>query len=123
MATEKTVNSEVFYEFLARLIANAEAPVFLIVDNHSVHRSVKVREYVSSTKGKLRLFHLPPYSPELNPDDLFGTNWAIITGDDFRTGGGVSGTYIDYHAIASKTHRQSEEFLSSYHYKIHLNAR
>ncbi|MDY0367431.1 MAG: IS630 family transposase [Candidatus Syntrophosphaera sp.] len=70
MATENTVNSEVFCEFLGRLIANATAPVFLIVDNHSVHRSEKVREFVRNTKGKLRLFHLPPYSPELNPDEL-----------------------------------------------------
>jgi len=25
---------------------------------------------VAETKGKLRLFYLPPYSPELNPDEL-----------------------------------------------------
>jgi hypothetical protein len=25
---------------------------------------------VESTKGKLRLFHLPPYSPDLNPGEL-----------------------------------------------------
>ena len=28
------------------------------------------REFVESTKGKLKLFYLPPYSPELNPDEL-----------------------------------------------------
>ena len=27
-------------------------------------------EYVRSTDGRLRLFFLPPYSPELNPDEL-----------------------------------------------------
>lgn len=70
MATEKTVNAEVFCEFLGRLIANATAPVFLIIDNHPVHRSTKVREFVNNTNGKLMLFYLPPYSPELNPDEL-----------------------------------------------------
>ena len=25
---------------------------------------------MQETKGKLRLFYLPPYSPELNPDEL-----------------------------------------------------
>lgn len=69
MATEGSVNSAVFIDFLKRLIHKAEQPVFLIVDNHSVHRSREVREFVKSKKGKLRLFYLPPYSPELNPDE------------------------------------------------------
>lgn len=33
--------------------------------------SVKIKpHHVASTYGKLRLFFLPPYSPELNPDEL-----------------------------------------------------
>ncbi len=70
MATEKNVTAEVFCEFLERLLVNASAPIFLIVDNHSVHRSEKVRDFVQKTNGRLRLFYLPPYSPELNPDEL-----------------------------------------------------
>lgn len=69
MATEDNVTSEVFVSFLKRLIAGASNPIFLIVDNHAVHRSSEVRDFVKSTKGKLRLFYLPPYSPELNPDE------------------------------------------------------
>lgn len=69
MATEGSVTSDVFIEFLKRLIYKAERPVFLIVDNHAVHRSSKVREFVKSTNGKLWLLYLPPYSPELNPDE------------------------------------------------------
>jgi transposase len=71
MATEGNVNAEVFIEFLKRLIANAEDPIFLVLDNSSVHRSKEVRNYVVSTNGRLRLFFLPPYSPELNPDEHF----------------------------------------------------
>lgn len=69
MATEGNVTGAVFIEFLKRLTHKATRPVFLIVDNHSVHRSNEVREYVKSTDGKLRLFYLPPYSPGLNPDE------------------------------------------------------
>lgn len=69
MATEKSVNSSVFIEFLKCLIANTTGPVFLILDNSSVHRSSEVRQYVESTNGKLRIFFLPPYAPELNPDE------------------------------------------------------
>jgi transposase len=69
MATEGNVTSSVFIEFLKCLLHKAERPVFLVVDNHSVHRSGEVREFVKKQKGKLRLFFLPPYSPELNPDE------------------------------------------------------
>lgn len=48
---------------------NATHPVFLILDGHAVHRSRPVREYVAGQKGQLQLFFLPPYSPELNPDE------------------------------------------------------
>ena len=70
MATKKTVNAEVFCEFLARLIANATVPIFLIIDSHSVHRSSNVLEFAEKANGRLRLFYLPPSSPELNPDEL-----------------------------------------------------
>jgi len=60
---------EVFLDFLKRLIHNWKRNVFLIVDSHPVHKSAAVAKFVASTKGKLQLFHLPSYSPELNPDE------------------------------------------------------
>ncbi|WP_136810871.1 IS630 family transposase [Desulfosediminicola flagellatus] len=69
MSTDGNVTATVFIEFLKRLLYKANRPVFLILDNHSVHRSKEVREFVKSRAGKLRLFFLPPYSPELNPDE------------------------------------------------------
>jgi transposase len=68
MTNVKNINDEMFIEFLKRLIAKAERPIFLILEYNSVHRSVEMLKFVESTKGKLRLFFLPPYSPELNPD-------------------------------------------------------
>ena len=70
MTINGRLNSDRFIEFLKRLIHNEEHPVFLIVDGHPTHRSAKVKKYVESTEGKLQLFYLPPYSPELNPDEL-----------------------------------------------------
>jgi hypothetical protein len=32
--------------------------------------SKETKAFVESLKGKLRLFYLPPYSPDLNPDEL-----------------------------------------------------
>lgn len=70
MVVEKTVNGEVFVEFLKRLMHKAENPIYLILDNHPIHKTKKVSSFVEKQKGQLKLFFLPPYSPELNPDEL-----------------------------------------------------
>src|SRR4249919_2887558 len=64
------VNSAVFIEFLKRLITGAARPIFLIVDRGPAHIAKKTRTFVESLKGRLRLFYLPPYSPDRNPDEL-----------------------------------------------------
>jgi len=43
--------------------------VFLIVDGHPVHKAKRITRFVKSIKKRFRLFFLPPYSPELNPDE------------------------------------------------------
>ena len=68
------MNAALFCQFLKRLIHNASTPIFLILDGHPVHRSRQVKQFVEATEGKLRLFSLPPYSPELNPDELVWNN-------------------------------------------------
>lgn len=70
MVVPGRMNAEKFLTFLKRIIYKAEKPVYLIVDGHPSHRAAKVRKFVAATNGRLRLFHLPPYSPELNPDEL-----------------------------------------------------
>jgi transposase len=69
MTVEGRVNAHVFITFLKRLIHNAERPIFLIVDGHPSHKAKMVARFVESLNGRLRLFFLPPYSPELNPDE------------------------------------------------------
>ena len=71
MVREGSVNSAVFIEFLKRLIVGAKKKIFLIVDGGSAHKSKITRSFVDSVKSHLELFILPPYSPDLNPDELF----------------------------------------------------
>ncbi|WP_025321625.1 IS630 family transposase [Deferrisoma camini] len=70
MVHEGTVTAEVFCTFLRRLAAGVEQKIFLIVDRHAIHRAKRVRELLEEMDGKITLFFLPPYSPELNPDEL-----------------------------------------------------
>jgi transposase len=62
--------AKVFLEFLYRLVRQGKRKVFLIVDRHPVHRSKKVKQWLEEWGDKIRLFFLPGYSPELNPDEL-----------------------------------------------------
>jgi transposase len=69
MLIKGRVTAGVFVDFLKRLMHNWPRSVFLIIDGHPVHRSAAVSKFVASTEGRLQLFFLPPYSPELNPDE------------------------------------------------------
>jgi len=62
--------AKVFLEFLYRLVRQSQRKVFLIVDNHPVHRSKKVKQWLEERPDEIRLFFLPSYSPQLNPDEL-----------------------------------------------------
>lgn len=70
MVYEGSMTSEVFLKFLKRLIRNQKQKIFLIVDNLRVHHSKKVQNWINGNRSKIELFFLPPYSPELNPDEL-----------------------------------------------------
>lgn len=63
-------NSDVMLDFLRRLIRQIPKKVFLIVDRHPVHLSAKVNRWLEQHAEQIRLFLLPSYSPELNPDEL-----------------------------------------------------
>ena len=73
-----TLTGARFIAFLQRLIHDAQragtGPVFCIVDNHPVHRAKDVAEFVASADGALRLFRLPAYAPQLNPDEWVWQN-------------------------------------------------
>ena len=67
-----------FIDFLKRLLHDAvhtgKGPVFVIVDGHPAHRAKAVDRFVEATDGALRLYRLPAYSPQLNPDEWVWKN-------------------------------------------------
>ena len=72
-ACERMVNGRSL-PFCKRLLHDAPGPVFLILDGHPVHRSKAVSAFAASTDGQLRLFRIPSYSPQLNPDEWVWKN-------------------------------------------------
>lgn len=69
MTHEGRIDAAVFCEFLRRLLVGMSRKVFLIVDGHPVHKSAAVKRFAAQHASELELFFLPPYSPELNPDE------------------------------------------------------
>jgi len=72
------VNADVFIEFLKRLLIGSKNRIFLIVDRGPAHVAKKTKAFVASLGGRLRLFYLPPYSPDKNPDELV---WKHLKAD------------------------------------------
>lgn len=66
---EGAIDAERFIVFLKDLIEDARRKVFLIVDNLRVHRAKLVSAWVAQNAKAIELFYLPPYAPELNPDE------------------------------------------------------
>jgi transposase len=75
---EGGVNADVFIEFLRRLMIGSKNSIFLIVDRGPAHVAKKTKAFVASLGGRLRLFYLPPYSPDTNPDELV---WKHLKAD------------------------------------------
>lgn len=72
---EGRMNAVRFIDFLKALLNSVHGKVFLIVDGHPVHKAKKVREFVENeADGRLKIFFLPPYSPDLNPDEWVWNN-------------------------------------------------
>jgi transposase len=71
MTVKGRVGASLFIEFIKRLLHGTERMIFLIVDGHPAHRAKSVTTFIKSKpiKKRFRLFFLPPYSPELNPDE------------------------------------------------------
>jgi transposase len=72
------VNADVFIDFLKRLLIGATRKIFLIVDRGPAHRAKKTTAFVETLGGSPRLFYLPPYSPDRNPDELV---WKHLKAD------------------------------------------
>jgi transposase len=69
MVFRQRFTHEVFRDFLRRFVRQTKRKTFLILDRHPVHISAPVRRWLHAHARQLRVFYLPGYSPELNPDE------------------------------------------------------
>lgn len=71
-------NSSDFLDFLKGLLEDqkqltplnkATPKLFVICDNHRMHKTAAVQDWVKAHEREIELFYLPPYSPQLNPQE------------------------------------------------------
>ena len=101
---EGSMNAKRFIVFLKTLLKDLDKPIFLVVDGSSVRKAKIVKKFVESTDGRLRLIFLPPYSPELNPDEWV---WKNVKHD--RIGRAVAQSVHDLKALAFSALRRLQK--------------
>lgn len=74
MLYKKGMTAKLLIKFMGRLIRDAKRKVYLILDNLRSHHSKEVKIWVREHQKEIAVFHLPPYSPELNPDEYLNND-------------------------------------------------
>jgi transposase len=69
MIIDGRFNSEVFAMFLKQMIKYNRQKIYFVTDGHPAHKTKKLNEWLSENKDRIEVFFLPPYSPELNPQE------------------------------------------------------
>lgn len=64
------LDTEAFVAFLGNFMEGRRGTVFLVADGHPVHKAKAVKTLIEQLKGRLELHFLPPYAPDLNPDEF-----------------------------------------------------
>ena len=69
-----------YLRFIRDLQRDAGHPIVLIVDNLRIHHARIVKAWLRKRRHLIRVFYLPAYSPELNPDELVNSDLKIAIG-------------------------------------------
>jgi transposase len=93
----------VFIDFCTRVLADTDGPVYLIVDGHPTHKAKATKDFVAATGGRLKLFTLPAYSPQLNPDEWV---WKNVKHDRIGRSSVISAEDLKHKAIGALRHLQ-----------------
>lgn len=80
MVFHENFTQDIFLRFLKRLIRQCNRKMFLIVDNHRSHKSKKVNDWLRNNEEHIRVYYLPSYCPELNPDEFLNQDVKSFMG-------------------------------------------
>lgn len=77
------VNAGKHIEFMEQMLKqHPNRKLIVIEDRLPAHRAKKVQRFVEENKKRLAVYYLPPYAPELNPDEHV---WAYLKAYQLKT--------------------------------------
>ncbi|MCS7020147.1 MAG: transposase [Bernardetiaceae bacterium] len=82
---QNSYQEEDVIQFLTDLHAFLGQKMLIICDRASIHKSKKLKAFIAEKESYKDIFytcHLPPYSPELNPDELV---WAELKNNKLKS--------------------------------------
>lgn len=71
---EGGLKAPVLIGFLENLLRGAAQKVFVIMDNLPVHKGKAVQAWLADHADRIEVFYLPPYAPDLNPDEYLNND-------------------------------------------------
>lgn len=69
MVEKEPIGAKLFAKFIRHLLRHIDGNIILIWDNLPAHKSAAVLKEVEASKGRISIEYLPPYAPELNPQE------------------------------------------------------
>jgi transposase len=69
MILDGRFNGEVFQTFLQQMIKYSRKKIYLVIDGHPAHKTKMLNAWLLENGTRIEVFFLPPYSPELNPQE------------------------------------------------------
>lgn len=79
---DESIKIDSFIEFCQKVIDSSDKKVYLIVDNLRVHHAKLVKQWEKEHSDKIKLFYLPPYSPDYNPDEYLNQDFKQTANKD-----------------------------------------
>lgn len=114
---KETVNSTTFIDFLDKIRKqHKNRKVIIIADRARPHIAAKVSNYSEANKKFFAIYYLPPYSPELNPDENV---WGYLKNNKLKSHQARSKTELkDITVSAMKSIQRRPLLLRSFFYNL-----
>jgi transposase len=71
---EGALSAVLLVAFLEALVKGASRKLYVIMDNLPVHKGKLVTAWVEANADKIMVFYLPPYAPDVNPDEYLNND-------------------------------------------------
>ncbi|WP_353850252.1 transposase [Hydrotalea sp.] len=69
MIIDGRFNSGVFETFLRQMIKYSRQKLYFVTEGHPAHKTKKLNEWLQANRNNIEIFFLPPYNPELKPQE------------------------------------------------------